>query len=131
MLIRLAALSICVVIAKYGSFAFAENCKPLKFRPGGDSAVVQGIAPPAEHDAAEVCYEIATRSGQHASVRLLPGSGKNVIFGIDGVVDPGENKNAGDESHTFSTENRSYKIRVMQLLTRQGDQPFKLSVTIK
>jgi hypothetical protein len=122
-----------------GQFAVAgERCKPIKFKSGGNSAVVQGIAPylppsatPAELEVSELCYEIATGSGQHASVRLLPGTGKNVVFGIDDVIDPGDDKNKGSENHSFLTEQRIYKIRVMQLMSRREAQPFKLSVVVK
>lgn len=124
--IRLAAVSMCVIASWWPSAVAAENCTPIKFKPGGNSTVVQGIAPrqhpcftESQLEATVLCYEIATAKGQRASVRLLPGTGRNVVFGIDHVIDPGYQPAAGVRFKVLEPPARAWVLEAENCNRRQ------------
>ena len=95
----------------------AENCQAILFQSGAFSHTVQGMAPPDDG----ICYEITASAGQTADITI---AGNNVMFSIDGVVD-------AQDSYSFVTEKKIYKIFVGQLMRSVSKEPFALKVTIK
>jgi len=90
------------------------------------STVVQGIAPrqhlgftESQLEATVLCNEIATAKGQRASVRLLPGIGRNVVFGIDHVIDPGYQPAAGVRFKVLERPARAWVLEAENCNRRQ------------
>jgi hypothetical protein len=112
--LALLAASHLVIVA---SPAHAQSCKPIQFKRGHYSGTVRGIAPPEDG----VCYEVRTGAGQSADVRV---DGRNVIFSIPGVVEV-------QERYSFTTEKKTYRILVSQLMRSVTDEPFSLTVSVR
>jgi len=96
----------------------AEKCETIRFNHGESSGTFDGIATPEDMK----CYRMATDRGQTASLRVM--AGNNIIFTIDGVVD-------AQDSYTFTTDKKTYKIYIGQLMRSVTNQPFTLFVSIK
>jgi hypothetical protein len=97
--------------------ALAEECQEIRFQRGQHSGRVQGVAPPDD----VVCYRVATGAGQTANLKL---KGRNVMFSIGGVVE-------GQDAYSFTTEKKTYRVYVGQLMRSVTDEPFSLSVSIR
>jgi hypothetical protein len=97
--------------------AQAQSCQPIQFERGTYSGTVRGIAPPE----GRVCYEVRTGAGQHAEVWV---EGRNMIFSIPGVTEV-------QEKHSFTTEKKTYRIFVSQLMRSVTDEPFSLTVSVR
>ena len=97
--------------------AYAENCETIRFQPGHSEGTVQGIAPPDDM----VCYEMTTGASQTAILEI---TGKNVFFSIEGIID-------AQDKYSFTTEKRTYRILVGQLMRSVTNQSFVLAVSIK
>lgn len=106
------------LFAGHASIAQAQDdCTPIRFAAGRASAVVQGSAPAAD----TVCYRFTAAAGQTAMLKVV--SGRNVIFAIDDLVDAQDN-------YRFSTQARTYTIRVGQMFRSVTPQRFSLSLAI-
>ena len=97
--------------------AHAENCETIHFQRGHSEGTVQGIAPPDN----VVCYEMTTGAGQTAILEI---TGKNIFFSIEGIVD-------AQDKYSFTTEKKTYRILVGQLMRSVTNQSFVLAVSIK
>ena len=95
----------------------AGGCETIRFQRGQSSGTVQGVAPPEDF----VCYEMTTGAGQTASLEI---KGRNVMFSIDGVVD-------GQHRYRFTTEKKTYRVIVGQLMRAVQSEPFTLFVSIE
>jgi len=95
----------------------AENCETIQFQRGHSSATVEGIAPP---DGA-LCYQITTAAGQTADIVI---SGVNMMFSIAGVIEV-------QDKYRFTTEQKTYRITVGQLMRSVTDEPFTLNIAIE
>ncbi len=95
----------------------AENCETIQFQRGDSSATFEGIAPPN----ITMCYQITTAAGQTADIAI---SGVNMVFSVEDVVDA-QNK------YRFTTEKKTYRIAVGQLMRTVTDEPFALNISIK
>lgn len=96
---------------------FAAECQEIRFQRGHDSGTVRGVAPPED----VVCFRMTTGAGQTANLEV---KGRNVMFAIPGVVE-------GQDSYSFTTENKTYRINVGQLMRSVTDEPFSLTVSIR
>ncbi len=105
-------LSILAVTAVH-----AENCETIQFQRGHSSAKVEGIAPPN----ITICYQITTAAGQTADIAI---SGVNMVFSVEGVID-------AQDKYRFTTEKKTYRITVGQLMRTVTDEPFTLNISIK
>ena len=115
-LLALASLaSSCLLIA--AGPAQAQSCQPIQFERGTYSGTVSGTAPPED----VVCYEVSTGAAQRAEVSV---KGRNVIFSIIGVVD-------AQDRYSFTTEKKTYRILVGQLMRSITDEPFSLTVSVR
>lgn len=110
-----AFLALCALL--FAAAAQAQRCEPIRFQRGHDSGTVRGVAPPDD----VVCYELATGAGQKANVKV---TGQNVMFSIDGVID-------GQDKYSFTTEKKTYRILVGQLMRAVSGAPFSLAVSVK
>lgn len=97
--------------------AQAEKCETIRFQRGHSSAAVEGVAPP---DSA-LCYQITTAAGQTADIAI---SGVNMMFSIAGVIEV-------QDKYRFTTEKRTYRITVGQLMRSVTDEPFTLTIAIE
>jgi hypothetical protein len=97
--------------------AHAGSCEPIHFKRGHYSGSVRGVAPPDDI----VCYEVGTGAGQHAEVRI---EGRNMVFSIEGVVD-------ARDRYSFTTEKKTYRITVAQLMRSVTSEPFTLTVSVR
>ncbi|MDR4651181.1 MAG: hypothetical protein MRJ52_02085 [Nitrosomonas sp.] len=97
--------------------AWAENCETIRFQRGHSSAAIEGVAPP---DSA-LCYQITTAAGQTADIAI---SGVNMMFSIEGVTD-------AQDKYRFTTEKKTYRITVSQLMRSVTNEPFTLTVAIE
>ena len=97
--------------------AQTENCETIRFQRGHSEGTVQGITPPDD----VVCYEMTTGAGQTALIEI---TGKNVIFSIEGIID-------AQDIYSFTTEKKTYRILVGQLMRSVTNQSFALAVSIK
>lgn len=96
--------------------AYAEHCETIRFKRGTSSGAVTGMAPPDDM----VCYQMSTGAGQQASISI---KGTNCIFSIEGLVD-------ARDRYSFTTEKKTYRIRVGQLMRAISPEPFSLSVSV-
>ncbi len=94
-----------------------EDCETIRFQRGNNGTVVKGVAPPDS----VICYVITTAEGQIADVTVL---GVNMMFSVEGVID-------AQDKYQFSTEKKTYRINVGQLMRSVTDQPFTLEISIK
>jgi hypothetical protein len=97
--------------------AWAEDCETIRFQRGHSSAVVEGVAPP---DSA-LCYQITTAAGQTADIAI---SGINMVFSVEGVTD-------AQDKYRFTTEQKTYRIYVGQLMRSVTDESFTLNIAIE
>ena len=97
--------------------AQAQSCQPIQFERGNYSGTVSGTAPPED----VVCYEVSTGAAQKAEVSV---KGRNVVFFIVGVVD-------AQERYSFTTEKKTYRILVGQLMRSITDEPFSWTVSVR
>lgn len=97
--------------------ARAENCETIRFQRGHSSAAIEGVAPP---DSA-LCYQITTAVGQTADIAI---SGVNMVFSVEGVTD-------AQDRYRFTTEQKTYRITVSQLMRSVTNEPFTLTITIE
>jgi hypothetical protein len=97
--------------------AQAQSCPPIQFERGTYSGTVSGTAPPDD----VVCYEISTGAAQRAEVSV---KGRNVVFSIVGVVD-------AQDRYSFTTDKKTYRILVGQLMRSVTDEPFSLTVSVR
>ena len=97
--------------------AQAQSCQPIQFERGNYSGTVSGTAPPED----VVCYEVSTGAAQRAEVSV---KGRNVIFSIVGVVD-------AQDRYSFTTDKKTYRILVGQLMRSITDEPFSLTVSVR
>jgi len=98
--------------------ALAEKCETIHFKRGESSGTINGIAPPDDVK----CYKMTTGQGQTATLRVV--AGKNIIFSIDGLVE-------AQDAYTFTTDRKTYKIYVGQLMRSIADEPFTLFVSVE
>ncbi|MFY9975313.1 MAG: hypothetical protein WAK53_13720 [Chromatiaceae bacterium] len=96
--------------------AQAGQCETIRFKHGESSGTVTGMAPPDD----VVCYQMSTVAGQQANVTI---KGTNCIFSIEGVVD-------AQDRYSFTTEKKTYKINVGQLMRAVAPERFTLSVSV-
>jgi hypothetical protein len=112
------ALAIGLLASTLGTqVGHAGGCEMIRFERGQSSGTLRGVAPPED----SVCYEMTTGAGQTATLEI---KGRNVMFSIDGVVD-------GRDRYSFTTEKRTYRVIVGQLMRAVHNEPFTLSVSIK
>lgn len=100
------------------NISYAEECETIRFKPGESSGTVSGLAPVDDIK----CYQMTTAQGQTATVQVI--AGKNIIFAIPGVID-------GQDSHTFITDKKTYRIEVGQLMRAIQNEAFTLFISIK
>ena len=117
---RTATLLVAVALAAsvHAKHGLADGCKPIHFAAGERSTTVKGSAP-AE---GVVCYSIGTGADQTATLKVT--SGDNTVFTIDGLVD-------AQDSYTFKTERKTYKVLVGQLMRSASAEKFSLDVVVK
>ena len=108
------ALVLAVLLA---GTTYAEKCETIRFKRGESSGTVQGMAPPDD----VVCYQMTTGAGQTATLAIR---GNNCIFSIDGVVD-------AQDQYGFTTQKKTYKIKVGQLMRSITSESFSLSVSVR
>lgn len=97
--------------------AQAKNCETIRFQRGHSSAVIEVVAPPES----TLCYQITTAAGQTADIAI---SGINMMFTIEGIVD-------AQDKYRFTTEKKTYRIYVGQLMRSVTNQPFTLNIAIE
>jgi len=95
----------------------ADNCEAIQFQRGHSSVIVEGIALPN----ITICYQITTAAGQTADIAI---SGINMVFSVEGVAD-------AQDKYRFTTEKKTYRITVGQLMRTVTDEPFTLNISIK
>lgn len=115
-LLRAVGLMVSASLMAAGT-AHAESCQPIQFERGHDSATVSGSAAPD----ARLCYTLATDAGQRASLSV---EGRNMMFSIVDVVD-------AQDRYSFTTEKKTYRILVSQLLRAVDDEAFTLTVSVR
>lgn len=98
--------------------AQADPCETIRFKRGESSGTVSGMAPPDDM----VCYQMSTGAGQKASVAI---TGHNCMFTIEGTSAEARDR------YSFTTEKRTYRIMVGQLMRAVTPQPFTLSVSVR
>jgi hypothetical protein len=96
----------------------ADACQPIRFEPGHNSTTLLGSAPAND----VVCYVMTTGRGQTATLKVV--SGDNTIFSIDGMVD-------AQDSYSFKTERKTYRIQVGQLMRADAPEAFAIDVSVK
>lgn len=89
-----------------------------RFAPGTSSAEIRGEAPPNN----VLCYEMRTGGGQDARIRVL--EGRNTFVSVEGVAD-------AQTDLSFTTEPRTYRLRVGQLMRAARPEAFRLLVSVK
>jgi hypothetical protein len=108
-----------ILVVSGGADAWAaDDCKPIRFDANRVSATIHGEAPPED----VVCYTLTTGRGQRAALKVT--AGRNTIFSIEGLVDA---RNAYD----FTTEQKTYRILVGQLLRAVAPEAFAISVSVR
>jgi hypothetical protein len=112
------ALAVGLLASTLGTqVVHAGGCETIRFQRGESSGSVHGVAPPDD----VVCYQMTTGAGQTATLEI---QGRNVMFSIDGVVD-------GQDRYSFTTEKKTYRVHVGQLMRAVQGEPFTLSVSIE
>lgn len=115
-LLRFVALTASITLIVAGT-AHAESCKPIQFERGHDSATVTGSAPPD----GQRCDTLAIGAGQRASLSI---DGRNMMFSIVDAVD-------AQDHYSFTTEKKTDRILVSQLMRAVDEEPFTLRVTAR
>jgi hypothetical protein len=95
-----------------------DGCTPIRFGASMNAATVQGAAPPDD----TVCFTFTAVAGQRATVRVA--SGRNIMFAIEDVVD-------GQDNYSFTTQARTYRVLVGQLMRSVTVERFGLSVSLR
>jgi hypothetical protein len=116
--LRIWAVAIVLIVSGGADAWAAGDCKPIRFETDRLSTTIHGEAPPED----VVCYTLATNRGQRATLKVI--AGRNTIFSIDGLVDA---RNAYD----FTTEQKTYRIRVGQLMRAVAPESFAISVSVR
>lgn len=111
-------LSTMMLVAEPANAA-PDSCKAIHFKTGSFSATVQGSVDPNDVR----CYSIATARGQTADL-AIQSKNSNTIFSIDGLVD-------AQDRYRFTTEKKTYKILVGQLMKAAEKDQFTLTITIR
>lgn len=114
---RWSAAIIATALVASAAAAAAPPCESIHLAPETGTGAVQGTAPP---DGA-VCYEISGAAGKTVTVDI---TGNNVMFSVGGLAD-------GQTQYSFRAENRSYEIRIGQLMRSVSKEPFVLSITVR
>ncbi len=109
--------SALALMVLFTTTAHAEKCETIHFKRGESAGTVHGMALPDN----VVCYEMSTGDSQMASLAI---TGNNCIFSIDGVVD-------AQDRYSFTTEKKTYKIRVGQLMRSITPEPFTLTISLR
>jgi hypothetical protein len=108
-----------ILIVSGGADAWAAgDCKPIRFETNSFSTILRGEAPPED----VVCYTLATGRGQRAALKVI--AGRNTIFSIEGLVD-------SRDVYDFTTEQKTYRIRVGQLMRAVAPEAFAISVFVR
>ncbi len=122
---RLAFSALVAVMPTLAATAFAEDlqesrfaaeCQEIRFQRGHSSGTVRGVAPPE----GVVCFRMTTAASQTANLKI---TGRNVMFSVNHVD--------GRDAYSFTTEKKTYRIEVVQLMRSLTDEPFSLSVSIR
>ena len=112
------AAVIMLVVSGVADAWAAGDCKPIRFETGRFSTTIHGEAPPDD----VVCYTLATGRGQHAALKVI--AGRNTIFSIEGLVD-------ARDAYDFTTEQKTYRILVGQLMRAVAPESFAISVSVR
>ncbi|MBW6401468.1 hypothetical protein KPL78_26695 [Roseomonas sp. HJA6] len=107
-----------VVLAWTASGHAQAPCSDIRFPRGATGTTITGIASPED----VLCYSLATGAGQTARLRVT--AGRNIIIGVDGVAD-------GRDDLTFTTERRSYRVRVSQLFRSLSSERFTIAISVR
>jgi formylglycine-generating enzyme required for sulfatase activity len=113
--IAVLALALVASVAFVSPSAAQENCKPITFPAGKDTAILTGSAPVDD----VICYQLDAQVGQKFSLKVQRGD--NTIFSVVGVQD-------AQDSFTFTAQKTSYEIDVGQLMRARGPEKFRVSV---
>jgi len=113
---QLSCMMLCVSLLAFG--AQAADCMQIRFAPGASSVEIRGEAPPND----VLCYEMRTGGGQDARIRVL--EGRNTFVSVEGVAD-------AQTDSSFTTEPRTYRLRVGQLMRAARPEAFRLLVSVK
>ncbi len=108
-----------LMLAAQAVSAASSHCEAVQFKTGSFSATVQGDVDPE----GVRCYSIATAKGQTADLSVKS-KHNNTIFSIEGLAD-------GRDQYTFTTEKKTYKIFVGQLMKAVEKDHFTLTITIR
>ncbi len=108
-----------LMLAAQAVSAAPPHCEAVQFTRGSFSATVQGEVDPE----GVWCYSIATVKGQTADLSVKS-KHNNTIFSIEGLVD-------GRDQYTFTTEKKTYKVFVGQLMKAVDKDRFTLTITIR
>ena len=112
------ALSAAILLALPMGALAKTGCKPMQFAHAASTAIIHGTAPAED----TVCFTLATGKGQTASLKVT--SGRNTVFGIDGLVD-------AQDSYLFTTEHKTYEIDVGQLERSVTPEAFAIDVSVQ
>lgn len=118
MSLRIWATAIILVVSGGADAWAAGDCKPIRFEAGRSSTSIRGEAPPDD----VVCYSLATGRGQRAALKVT--AGRNTIFSIEGLVD-------ARDDYEFTTEQKTYLIRVGQLMRAVAPEAFAISISVR
>lgn len=108
-----------IMLAAQAVSAAPSSCEAIHFKVGSFSATVRGEADPEDVR----CYSIATAKGQTA-VLSVKSKNNNTIFSIEDLAD-------GLDHYTFTTEKKTYKIFVGQLMKAVDKDESILTITIR
>jgi hypothetical protein len=112
-----ACLSLLALVASAAAAQAQQRCAAVHFKRGMSSAVIHGVAPPND----VVCYEFGARAGQTVSLKV---AGNNMIISVYGVGD-------ARDSWTFTTQARTYKFVVGQLMRSAMSEPYAVTLSIR
>lgn len=115
---RSLALILMLAILPSRPAAAEETCAAVRFGAGKSATILRGKAPPEE----TLCYSLTTGAGQRATIELR--SEGNVTFGIDEFID-------SQTRYSFTTQARTYRIRLGQMLRAAVPQAFSLSIAVR
>lgn len=113
---QLSCMALCVSFLAYG--AQAADCSQIRFARGTSSTELRGEAPPND----VLCYEMRTGAGQHARIQVL--EGRNTIVSVEDVAD-------AQTDVSFTTEPRTYRLYVGQLMRALHAEPFRMLVSVR
>src|SRR5690606_30568203 len=103
----------------FASLAHAAGapCQPIQLKPGTSKTTVSGVVSPDD----VACYEFSVRVGQRVRVSISS-SRTNAGFRM-----PGTDTMA---KHEFRSQQKTYRIRVMQFMPSRVDETYRLSLAI-